>query len=178
MLVEVEIKFEICPNERNRQRGREEDRGSQQIERSALCHLTSVNLGVSASNERQPDLGAPYPGASILHSAVRGHWTTRSDALHRVHVPSQCVQGSLRDCPRTGKPPHLAHDREPHPSRGTSGLTARMMTCPWNRTGLRVSTMPHSGPHPHLPGHMGVTTNPHVALWDTLTYKCKFGSHN
>lgn len=136
MLVEVEIKFEICPNEGNGQRVKGEGRGSQQIERSALCHLTSVNLGVCASNERQPDLGAPYPGASILHSAVRGHWTALPDALHQVHVPSQCVRGLLRYCPRTAKSPsNSAHDKEANPYHGTSGLMVRMMTCPWNRTG-------------------------------------------
>jgi hypothetical protein len=47
---------------------------------------------------------------------------------------------------------YSSNDKEPHPYRRISGLTGRILTCPWNRTGFMAS-----GGAQYSGGHMRVT---------------------
>jgi hypothetical protein len=115
-----------------------------------LCRFMSA-LGPLASRcTGRNGLAVPYPGEALLYSVVRGHrtrfWVHSTESVYPLTVSKELFEMSAD----WEGPLNSSHDKEPYPYHGTSGLTARMMTCPRNRTGF-VST------ECHIPGHAHVT---------------------
>ena len=132
-----------------------------------------------------PGLRIPYPGASISHSAVRGHSITpfRCNPLNTCAVSMSPRIPSRLSADWEGS---LIHHMTKNPTiprnLWSDGENDDMSMEPHR---LRVNGMPHSGPH--TPGHMCVTRpgslhmnvhNPPSGLVGTLAYICRFRSHN